>query len=111
MNPTHDPQLKSWVAAANQPGADFPIQNLPFGVFRGPLPSIGVAVGVAIGDQILNLRACAAVGRITAEFRQAASAASLNSLMAMEPSALSRLRMQLSGLLRTGSEPGESLLV
>ena len=106
MNPTHDPQLKSWVATANEPGADFPIQNLPFGVFQGPRPTIGVA----IGDQILNLRACADVGRISPEFRRAASAASLNSLMTMEPAAWARLRMELSGLLRMGAEPVESLL-
>jgi fumarylacetoacetase len=112
MNSTHDPQLKSWVNAANQPGTDFPIQNLPFGVFREPRAAIGQpTIGVAIGDQILNLRACAEVGRIAPEFRQAASAASLNALMAMEPAALSALRMQLSGLLRMGSDPVESLLV
>ena len=112
MNATHDPRLKSWVAAANLPGADFPIQNLPFGVFRGPRATMGQpTIGVAIGDQILNLRACAAAARIAPEFRQAASAASLNSLMAMEPTALSALRMQLSGLLQIGSEPLESLLV
>ena len=34
LNETHDPKLKSWVAAANAAGSDFPIQNLPFGVFR-----------------------------------------------------------------------------
>ncbi len=107
MNATHDPNLKSWVLSANQQGTDFPIQNLPFGVFRGPEPSIGVA----IGDQILDLNACAEMGRISSEFRQAASAASLNSLMAMEPAALSSLRQQLSSLLRTGSKPMESLLV
>jgi len=107
MNPTHDPRLASCVAVANQPGADFPIQNLPYGVFRGQQPTIGVA----IGDQILDLRACAAMGWISPEFRQAASAVSLNSLMAMEPAALSRLRLELSGLLRTGSEPVESLLM
>jgi fumarylacetoacetase len=111
MNATHRPELKSWVAAANQPGAEFPVQNLPFGVFRGPERAIGPAIGVAIGDQVLNLRACAEVGRIAPEFRQAVSAASLNSLMAMEPAALSRLRMQLSGLLLIDSEPMERLLL
>jgi fumarylacetoacetase len=110
MNPTHDSHLKSWVAAANEPGADFPIQNLPFGVFRRAGDRQQPTIGVAIGDQILDLNACAEVGRISPEFRQAASAASLNSLMAMEPAALSALRQQLSGLLRTGSEPVESLL-
>ena len=107
MNETHDPQLQSWVPSANLPGADFPIQNLPFGVYRGPQPTIGVA----IGDQILNLRACAEVGWISPEFRQAAAEASLNSLMAMEPAALSALRMELSGFLRAGSQPVDALLV
>jgi len=107
MNATHEPRLKSWVASANEPGTDFPIQNLPFGVFDGPEP----AIGAAIGDQILNLRACCSAGLLSAEFRQAVSADSLNTLMSLEPAALSRLRQQLSGLLRLGAEPVEALLV
>jgi fumarylacetoacetase len=111
MNATHDPHLKSWVPSANQPGTDFPIQNLPFGVFRREGDRKQPTIGVAIGDQILDLNACAGVDRISPEFRQAASVPSLNSLMAMDPAALSSLRQQVSGLLRTGSEPVESLLV
>jgi fumarylacetoacetase len=55
MDATHNPGLKSWVASANQPGQDFPIQNLPFGVFSraGEAPR----GGVAIGEMILDLRA------------------------------------------------------
>jgi fumarylacetoacetase len=34
LNETHNPTLKSWVASANTAGCDFPIQNLPFAVFR-----------------------------------------------------------------------------
>ena len=34
LNETHDAALESWVESANAPEADFPIQNLPFGVFR-----------------------------------------------------------------------------
>lgn len=45
---THDPRLRSWVESANGPDTDFPIQNLPYASFRG-------GVGVAIGDQILNV--------------------------------------------------------
>ena len=53
LDETHDPKRKSWVASANAPGADFPIQNLPFGVFEanGRPPR----VGVAIGDEILDV--------------------------------------------------------
>jgi fumarylacetoacetase len=54
LDATHDPKLKSWVSSANEPSTDFPIQNLPFGVFtdkRNP----SARVGVAIGDHILDL--------------------------------------------------------
>jgi len=48
---THDPKLQSWVESANVPGCDFPIQNLPLGVFRmcdDPRPRIGVAIGDSV---------------------------------------------------------------
>ncbi|MCY1208078.1 fumarylacetoacetase [compost metagenome] len=57
LNATHDPKLRSWVAAANVAGTDFPIQNLPFGRFRTAGSSEAFRIGVAIGDQILDLRA------------------------------------------------------
>ncbi|TGN99193.1 fumarylacetoacetase [Burkholderia sp. USMB20] len=52
---THDPALRSWVEAANDPTTDFPIQNLPFGRFRRA-GEIDWHVGVAIGDQVLDLK-------------------------------------------------------
>jgi len=53
LNETHDPSLQSWVKSANDPESDFPIQNLPFAIFR-PLDGNGdFRGGVAIGDQIL----------------------------------------------------------
>ncbi len=57
LNATHDPKLRSWVAAAHAAGTDFPIQNLPFGRFRTAGSSEAFRIGVAIGDQILDLRA------------------------------------------------------
>ena len=57
MNATHDPDLKSWVESANDPAGDFPIQNLPFGVFRRKNTNEAPRGGVAIGDQILDLQA------------------------------------------------------
>jgi len=57
MNDTHDPQLKSWVESANAAGCDFPIQNLPFGIFRRKGGKERPRGGVAIGDQILDLNA------------------------------------------------------
>jgi fumarylacetoacetase len=57
MNATHDPKLQSWVESANDPAGDFPIQNLPFGVFRRKKTNEAPRGGVAIGDQILDLAA------------------------------------------------------
>ena len=50
---THDPGLRSWVDSANRPGCDFPIQNLPVGVFQAPGEG-RARLGVAIGDFILD---------------------------------------------------------
>ncbi|HEX9608076.1 MAG TPA: hypothetical protein VF962_12670, partial [Gemmatimonadaceae bacterium] len=54
MNKTHDPALTSWIESANSPDTDFPIQNLPFGVFSRKGDSER-RVGVAIGDQIVDI--------------------------------------------------------
>jgi len=51
---THDPALRSWVESANRPGCDFPVQNLPLGVFRAP-GEARTRIGVAIGDFILDV--------------------------------------------------------
>jgi len=56
LNATHDPKLRSWVASANEAGCDFPIQNLPFGRFRAAGSNEAFRIGVAIGDQVLDLR-------------------------------------------------------
>jgi fumarylacetoacetase len=98
MNDTHDPQRQSWVASANRPGSAFPIQNLPFGVFAGPM---GPAVGIAIGDQILGLRGCAdLLAPLPPATREACVAPTLNPLMALGPVSWSALRRRLSDLLR-----------
>jgi fumarylacetoacetase len=55
IDETHDPNLRSWVESANTPGCDFPIQNLPLGVFRTGSDT-QQRTGVAIGDSILDLR-------------------------------------------------------
>ncbi|WP_114972635.1 fumarylacetoacetase [Rhodoferax ferrireducens] len=57
LNETHAPELRSWVASANQVGCDFPIQNLPFGRFRPAGSGEAFRIGVAIGDQVLDLQA------------------------------------------------------
>jgi fumarylacetoacetase len=99
MNATHDPQRQSWALSANQPGGAFPIQNLPFGVFAG---DSGPAIGVAIGDHVLNLRGCPGLlGALPAGALEACVAPTLNALMALGPVCWSALRARLSDLLRS----------
>jgi len=56
---THDPALRSWVPSANVPGTEFPVQNLPLGRFRRRKSDDNWSVGVAIGDQVLDLKLAA----------------------------------------------------
>jgi len=56
LDGTHDPALQSWVESANDPNTDFPPQNMPFGRFRCD-GDPDWRIGVAIGDQVLDLRA------------------------------------------------------
>ncbi|HEU4993269.1 MAG TPA: fumarylacetoacetase [Gemmatimonadaceae bacterium] len=95
---THDATLRSWVSAANDPGTDFPIQNLPLGVFRrrGGTPGIGIA----IGDRVLDLAACARLGLLEDAPRDVRfETDSLNDLMSRGRTASSTLRQALVGLL------------
>jgi fumarylacetoacetase len=63
LDRTHDPEAESWVASANDPQTDFPIQNLPLGVFRRRGETSRPArIGLAIGTEILALTACASAG-------------------------------------------------
>jgi fumarylacetoacetase len=57
INETHDINLKSWIESANAPDTDFPIQNLPFVVCMPAKKKRGI-IGIAIGNQILDLIAC-----------------------------------------------------
>ena len=54
INETHDPNLKSWIESANAPDTDFPIQNLPFCVFKKKDTNEFQRTGVIIGDRILD---------------------------------------------------------
>lgn len=105
MNETHDPSARSWVESANAPGTDFPIQNLPLGVFdRGKALT---CIGVAIGDQILDLSSAAenncipSIDEITEE---ALMDEPLNLLMALGRERWSALRRSVFNLLLDGSE-------
>src|SRR5918912_3663103 len=57
LDATHDPDARSWVESANEAGTDFPIQNLPLGIFKRKGKTEPPRGGVAIGDQILDLAA------------------------------------------------------
>lgn len=112
LNETHDPALSSWVESANRGGADFPIQNLPFGIFRRRGASEAWRGGVAIGDQIMDLGAAHATGVLGADAAAAAAAcgeATLNRFMAMGPAVWSALRLALSRALRKGAAQADAL--
>ena len=106
LNETHDPQLQSWVASANDGQTDFPIQNLPFAIFRRQGSNEAFRGGVAIGDQIVDMAAAVKAGVFTGDALEAAQAAAestLNHLMGLGPQRLSHLRKQLSKELQAGS--------
>ena len=106
---THAPELTSWVASANQAGTDFPIQNLPYGRYRRAGPVGGHEpwrIGIAIGDQILDLAAAHSQPGWPAELAAplaALAAGDLNTVMAAPKSLRKSLRAALSAALRTGS--------
>jgi fumarylacetoacetase len=106
LNETHDPLLRSWLVSANAPKGDFPIQNLPFGVFRRKDSGEEFRGGVAIGDQVLDLAAAHTAGVFDGPAAKAAMACclpALNEFMAMDAPAWSALRLSLSRALRAGS--------
>jgi fumarylacetoacetase len=107
IDETHDPARTSWVPGAKD-HAEFPIQNLPLGIFSNGADPRG---GIAIGDQILDLAALAESGLLEGSALEAAIAASgptLNPLLALGPEPRRALRRAVSTLL---SDPGEQDVV
>ncbi len=97
--------LKSWLASANDPGSDFPIQNLPYGVFRS---ADRFHIGVAIGDQILDLHACASqrlLAGLSDETANACRAERLNALIQLGPGAWRALRRRITAMLADDTSP------
>lgn len=106
IDATHDPALKSWVPSANAAGTDFPIQNLPFGVFRRRGSQEAFRGGVAIGDMVIDLSLATTVGVFSGDALTAARAActdSLNALMSLGRGPQRELRAQLSAVLAVGA--------
>jgi fumarylacetoacetase len=82
---THDAELESWVESANEPGCEFPIQNLPYGSFRR-IGDARVSLGVAIGNQVLDVTEAFGIG-------------SMQDVMAMPRESRVQLRQRISDLL------------
>ncbi len=92
IDDTHGAGLQSWLASANEPGTDFPIQNLPYGRFTvGDEP--GWRIGVAIGDQVLDLQRAGVLDH-----------SDMARLLALAPEQRRALRRRLSEGLRQGSD-------
>ena len=111
MNETHDPSLTSWIESANSPDSDFPIQNLPFGVFsrKGDAER---RVGVAIGDQIIDISESLSANLWTGKARDVArwcDRPNLNELMQAPRESLSEFRARLSELL--SGTPGDNSVI
>jgi len=96
IDDTHDPARTSWVESANG-HPDFPIQNLPLGVF-----SIGrqePRIGVAIGDMIFDLKGASAAGLLDDHWKLALGLSTLNAWFTHGPDDARELRKKLSTLL------------
>jgi fumarylacetoacetase len=118
LDATHDPALRSWVASANRPGTDFPIQNLPFGRMRRRGANEDWRIGVAIGDDVLDLAAVLARGAAAGGAHPASSvgvslarlaAGDLNGFMALGTGPRRELRAWLSAALREGRDAAHTL--
>ena len=106
LDHTHDPSARSWLASANVPGTDFPIQNLPFSVLRSHGSNEAFRGAVAIGDQALDLAALSATGTIAGAAGEALKLAAqdtLNDFMAAGPGAWRALRHALFDALKEGA--------
>ena len=113
---THDPALRSWVHSANEPDCDFPIQNLPLGRFcppgRDPERPEPLRVGVAIGDQVLDLKAATSLCPWADEvypLLEPLAVGDLAAFMALGRPAWRGLRAALSAALAQGSDQGPFL--
>src|SRR5207253_11388424 len=117
IDATHSAARRSWIASANG-HADFPIQNLPLGVFAPPRGS--ARGGIAIGDAIFDLAAALELGLfegLAARAAEAASGATLNALFALGREARVALRRRLGEILdsdgreRARAEPMRARLI
>jgi fumarylacetoacetase len=92
-----DSKLRSFIEV--DPTSDFPIQNLPYGVFSSK-DGLAPRVGVAIGDYVLDLWELEQDGRLDVGDLGVFSGPTLNPFMALGPKVWSRTRARISELLR-----------
>lgn len=117
LDHTHDVQKCSWLDSAQDKNSDFPIQNLPFGIFRRRGSATAFRGGVAIGDQVIDLATLAAGSALHGHpelARQAAQACAqpvLNDFLAQGPPAWRALRHALFALLARGASPAQAAAV
>ena len=113
VDETHDAALSSWVPSANARGTDFPVQNLPLGVFRRRGSHDRPRIGVAIGDAIFDLYHAAQENLVTGadSLREACEAPTLNALMSLPHAHRLQFRHTLSSLLRSGADASRTQLV
>lgn len=103
LNHTHDPERRSWIRSAND-DSDFPLQNLPLGVFEAP--GRAARGGIAIGSYVLDLRAVQDAKLLrgsAADVLAVAAKANFRELMALGRDAASALRGSVFELLAEGS--------
>src|ERR1700716_1698081 len=93
----NNPTLRSFISV--DPTSDFPIQNLPYGVFSSR-DGLAPRVGVAIGDYVLDLWELEQDGRLGVGDIGVFAEASLNRFMSLGPKIWSRTRARISELLR-----------
>lgn len=106
LNETHNPSLTSWLESANDPAIGFPVQHLPFSVFRRAGSLEAYRPGVALGDQIIDLAQLAALkpfSGLAAEALNTCTETTLNALMALGNAHWTELRLALSRAVRVGT--------
>ena len=106
LDHTHDPRTQSWVASANATDTDFPLQSLPYARCRRAGRQPDWRIGVAIGDQALDLRMALSLGRWSSAVQvllEPLAHGDLNALMAQPVAERRRLRHALFEALAEGS--------
>jgi len=109
LDETHDPKTQSWLESAGLAGSDFPIQNLPFGVFRRRDSGSDARIGVAIGDQVLDIGGIAPelAGENLRPAIEACFSQSLNELMSIDSHLRRALRLALYERLHANAPPAD----